>query len=377
MWTCSWAAHAALVSFSVRIQDDLRVADVELMDKQGAAYVSLPSLISQIGGGWDIAPERVQVDLDAKTAWLKLNTTQVNASLGDFFLNRPVIEQGNDALIALEDVPVLFEKAFRLTIKQDVPVTVPPQPPPQTAAPSTQGAAVPPSTEAPLPATLPEPSPPAASEPRRPVDRPVDIVIVDPGHGGKDTGCEGPGGLKEGALALAVAQRVCAALEKNSRLKAVLTRDNDRDLTRKERIAFADAQNGDLLISVHAGASFAQGAHGFETFCCAGESAGGARSGRDSRRGAAYAQRSRGFAEAVAGALQETTGAENRGVHEAPCAILLDVSMSGIVVEMGFLTNPTDEALLQTEAYQEKIAAGIAAGVNKHLENGTTGGTPR
>ncbi|MCX5759315.1 MAG: hypothetical protein NTU83_12555 [Candidatus Hydrogenedentes bacterium] len=86
----SCVAYAGLASFSIRVQDDLRVADVEVVGVGSESYVSLSSLVSQMGGGCRVTPERVQVDLAAKAAWLNLDVTQVSSSLGVFNLAHPV-----------------------------------------------------------------------------------------------------------------------------------------------------------------------------------------------------------------------------------------------------------------------------------------------
>jgi N-acetylmuramoyl-L-alanine amidase len=335
---------AALVSFSARVQEELRIADTELVERQGVAYVSLSSLVRQIGGGCTVTPDRVQVDLVAKTAWLKPNTAQVTASLGDFTLRHPIVKEGNDVRIALGDVASFFDKAFLLVIRQDAEPAVP-----QTDSVPAPGAVS-----------------PAAPEPSRGISRPVEVVIVDPGHGGHDTGCEGPAGLKESALSLALAQKVRHALEQGSPLKALLTRDTDRDATRNERITFANSHKGDLIVSLHAGAGFAQSAAGFESFC--------ANAGNPARIGGEYAEKSLAAADKVAGALAEFTGSANRGVHQAPCAVLSDVAMPGFLIEVGFLTNPAEETLLQTEAFQDKIAQGIAAGIKRYVDAVVGGG---
>jgi hypothetical protein len=133
-------ACAEVVGFSVRIQDELRVADVEVVDKQGIPYIPLSALVKQVGGGCTVAPGRVQVDLAAKTARLRLNSREVSSSLGDFTLSYSILEAADEALIAFSDVVSFFDKAFFLDIRPDRPPAQPPEqrpeePPTQVVAP--------------------------------------------------------------------------------------------------------------------------------------------------------------------------------------------------------------------------------------------------
>ena len=365
-------ACADVVGFSVRIQDELRVADVEVVDKQGIPYIPLSALVKQVGGGCTVAPGRVQVDLAAKTAWLRLNSREVSSSLGDFTLNYPILEAADEALIAFSDAVSFFDKAFFLDIRPDRTPAQPPEqkpeePPTQVVAPE-------------APVRLSAPAAPS-SGPQRPVDRPIQVIILDPGHGGADTGCQGSAGAKESALTLALAQKLLKALQAGGDLTVTMTREKDQALTRHERVTFANAGKGDLIVSLHCGASLSQAANGFEIFCCnaddsRGQESSNASSSAQTRPGNAYAARSLDVAGAVSEALAEQTRSKNRGVHSMPCAVLSDLPMWGLLIEVGFLTNPAEETLLQTDAYQDKLAQGIAAGIKRYLEGGWKGKGP-
>ena len=369
--------HAALVSFSVQVQDELRVADAELVDRQGVAYLSLSALVYQVGGACRLLPDRVQVDLAAKSAWLQNNAAEVKGSLENFPLGHPVLLESENVLIALSDVTPFFDKAFRLRFRQDG------SPPAEPAAQAPPSAPVPQPVPTEPPPSTPEPAqPPPASptEAQRSVYRPVQMVIIDPGHGGNDTGCEGPAGLKENALTLAVGQKLRQALEKDGKVKVFLTRDKSRDLSGKERVALANANKGDLFVSLHAGGGFSQTASGFVIFCCSKSGAEPdyvAKPASATRAGDVYAGNSKQVAVTLAAAIGETTGATYRGTHAMPCQVLNDLPMPSVLIEMGCLSNPAEETVLQTEAYQDKVAQGIAAGIRKCAEAQAGGGTPR
>ncbi len=193
----------------------------------------------------------------------------------------------------------------------------------------------------------------------------IGTVVIDPGHGGSDTGCEGSGGLKESALTLALAQRVEREITSDGTTKVVLTRDKDRLVARDERVGLANSNKGNLFLSLHAGAGFAAAAHGFEIFCQPlpqPPQDGGAAPQTPS----GYAKESLAIAQCIAPALTQAAEAKDRGVRFIACQVLKDVSMPSLLIEVGFLSNPNEEKLLQSEAYLDKIAQGIAAGLRNY-----------
>ena len=200
----------------------------------------------------------------------------------------------------------------------------------------------------------------------------IKVIILDPGHSGNDAGCRGPDGLSEKDLVLAVARRLGPLLQTTLGAKVLLTRAGDDDMTLEERASFANRNDGDLLVSIHAGASFSTTARGFELFCPAYGHASHEEGGRGATRRpvaaqSSYVDPSREIAEAVAAGLAAETSTPPRGVHEVGCRLLKDVAMPGLLIEVGFLTNPAEAALLGTEAYQDKIALGIAAGLRAYV----------
>jgi len=392
----AWA-QAGPVGFSVSTREGVKTARVEPVDRNGVVYVPLGALVSQVGGGYKMTPDRAQIDLAGKSAWLRPNTTQVSASLGIFVLGAPVVQAGNDVLIAASDVAVFFEKAFRLAAKQQgaapsAPVQ-PVEPEPQAieplgteqpdeapvesleplvkqvaveTLPAPGVAAVEPAEGAALPTDgIPGAGPIAKAAERpavgaeRPVDRPIGVVIIDPGHGGNDIGCQGTTGVTEEAVVFAVAEKLQQALEQGSPLKTVLTRDKERSVSRTERVFLAHGRKGDLLISLHAGAALSGAQQGCRVFVCG--PGGGFAGGR-------YAARSREVAGAVAAGVEEATGRRSGGIYQLGCHVVREAAMPGLMIEVGMLTNPEEERLLATEDYQAKLAGGIATGIKKYME---------
>ena len=93
-----------------------------------------------------------------------------------------------------------------------------------------------------------------------------DTIIIDPGHGGKDPGAVGYRGSKEKDIVLDVSKRLAKKIERNSKTKVILTREEDIFVRLQDRTKFANANEGDLFISIHTNAAEDRRARGFETF---------------------------------------------------------------------------------------------------------------
>ncbi|HJQ69287.1 MAG TPA: N-acetylmuramoyl-L-alanine amidase [Blastocatellia bacterium] len=230
----------------------------------------------------------------------------------------------------------------------------------------------------------------------RTADAPVKCVVIDPGHGGHDTGTISPGGMKEKDLVLDVARRLRSYIKRNyPDVEVILTRDADRFIALEERTAIANSRRADLFISIHANASPSKAASGVETFFLSPDRAKSedlqaanrenAKSASDStadklqpvvasvtvgnrvaesRELARYIQA--GLVRGIGAASPRT--AANRGVKHAPFVVLLGAAMPSVLAEVSFMSNPRDEALLQTSAFRERIAASLFAGFNSYLK---------
>ncbi len=385
---------ATPVSVSAQIGGQSHAATAPASEIGGVTYVSLSKLITDLGGACSVTPDRSQVDLAAKSAWLKAGSTHVTASLETFELAYPIVQRGGEVWLSAHDLTPLFKSAFRIDLAQGASPTAPTPPPSaesgeslaleplaplsERATTAVEELAPPAAPAADLDAlseslTPLEPldarQPSAPKQPERSVARGIDVIVINPGHGGNDTGCVGQSGLRECDLTLAIAQRLQQALAQETGAKAILTRDGDSMVSHRQRANLANSNKGDLFLSIHAGGGYAPEAHGCEVFCSAPLPGGAA-----APAGGAYTDRSFAVAQRVAPALAKATEASDRGARAIPCQLLKDVSMPGILVEVGFLTNLSEEALLQSEAYQEKIARGIAAGIREYLDGGKSGG---
>lgn len=221
----------------------------------------------------------------------------------------------------------------------------------------------------------------------------VSRIVVDAGHGGKDPGAKGPGGLQEKDFTLVIAK----ALARRLRLEGFdvyLTRDSDVFLTLEERTAFANKKRADLFISIHINASDDSSAQGIETYflnlttdssaieVAARENATTSKSISDlqliindlmlnskineSCRFANCVQKS-----IISSVLATDYTGKDFGVKQAPFYVLLGAQMPAILCELGFITNNADSSLLQSDAYQATLIDGIAKGINKYIMNTT------
>ena len=201
--------------------------------------------------------------------------------------------------------------------------------------------------------------------------RPIRLVVLDPGHGGLDAGSIGAKGVREATVTLDIARRT-AKLLRARKIEVVLTRDRDRTRSTIERAQIANGAGADLLVSIHANSSWAADAEGFEIYCL-GE-------GRipETKSSASidfvswdvaqssHVARSCDVARAVQLSLARELGLRNRGVNHAPLPLLRCANLPAIEVDVGFLSHPSDEALLGTAVFREQVARAVAAGIEHY-----------
>ncbi|AIQ75416.1 MULTISPECIES: N-acetylmuramoyl-L-alanine amidase [Paenibacillus] len=173
------------------------------------------------------------------------------------------------------------------------------------------------------------------------------LVVLDAGHGAKDSGAVGVTGKYEKNFNLAIVLKTAALLKKESNIDVVLTRSDDTFLELKDRAAMANNLKADLFISVHANSSASSAASGTET----------------------YYQReaSKALAKVMHKYLVEATGLSDRGVRYGNFHVIRETKMPAVLLEVGYLSNKKDETLLFTEALQNKVAASIVSGIKEYL----------
>ena len=223
----------------------------------------------------------------------------------------------------------------------------------------------------------------------------LDVIVIDPGHGGKDAGSVGPGGYYEKKAALGIALKLGALVEKHlDGVKVVYTRKDDRFVELYKRGQIANKYKGKLFISIHANSTPQKPskASGFETYIlrpgktdaainvAARENA-VVKYESDKERYANLSdidfiltsmQRSQDvrYSEKFAGYVQQELGKQlnirNRGVSQAGFLVLIGAAMPNVLIETAFISNPDEEDLLKSSVGQLSYARGIFNAIKKY-----------
>jgi N-acetylmuramoyl-L-alanine amidase len=167
-------------------------------------------------------------------------------------------------------------------------------------------------------------------------------VVIDPGHGGFDRGGIRGQRVPEKMVALDTALRLQKLLQRAG-LRTVMTRSTDVFVPLAVRSAIANSERDAVFVSIHYNASPRSSAHGIETYS-------------ENNRGAALAAR-------IQRQLITRVSTENRGVRSAEYYVLRKCRLPAVLVECGFLTNPTEAQLALTPGYRQEVAEQIAAGI--------------
>jgi len=219
----------------------------------------------------------------------------------------------------------------------------------------------------------------------------VGRIVIDPGHGGHDTGTIGPSGLQEKDLVLDIALKLKTLVEEKLGSEVLLTRADDTFVALEERTAMANHSQADLFLSIHANSSRNRRVSGVETFFLdfassldAEEIAARENSSaqktifelqdlvqkialkekiEESRELAQIVQKS------VTSQLQKAhSQTRDRGVKQAPFIVLIGANMPSILSEVSFVSNPSDEKLLKSSSYRQKLAEALCRGIEAYAE---------
>ena len=224
----------------------------------------------------------------------------------------------------------------------------------------------------------------------------ISKIVIDPGHGGKDPGAIGPHGEKEKDITLAIGKALAKRLKEEG-FEVFLTRDEDIFIPLEERTAFANKKKADLFISIHVNSNPNKSLDGVETYflnmtkddyaikVAATENETTTKSLSDlqfiindlmlnskineSSKFATYVQNS-----IISSHEKSDHTCQNHGVKQALFYVLVGAQMPAILIETGFITNPTECKLLQKESYQNSIIDGIIHGINAYANNGADSG---
>ena len=269
----------------------------------------------------------------------------------------------------------------------------PAEEPKETAAPiqATVGTGIP-AGDVPAPSTALPPAgrPAGAQEAKK-----FRTIVIDPGHGGLETGAKGKFGALEKDVTLAISLKLKDIIEKNLVFRVFLTREKDTDVSLENRSALANNHKAELFISVHANGSVRKNARGSETYFLSLNS-----TDEESRRLAymentsgllegqieqenqddvklilwdlaqsAYLKQSSLLAENIQAGLNELLGTLDRGVKQAPFKVLTGVACPAVLVEIAFISNPGEEKELGSEEFQNNVARAIYLSLVEYFKN--------
>ncbi len=247
-------------------------------------------------------------------------------------------------------------------------------------------------------------SPPALASPEapsqvlfapQPPPKPYRVrVMIDPGHGGKDSGAVGPTGLKEKDVVLSIGRMVREKLARIGEYEVRMTRDTDVFIPLEERTAMANKWQADVFVSLHINASRNRHAEGVSTYVLS--------RGASNREDLEVAARENGVPVAklsgvkfiiddlftgnrkneslrLAKTLNDAIfrkvssryrNVQNLGLKQAPFYVLVGARMTAVLVESSFISNAREEERLRDPAYMERIADGVVEAVRYYGQNG-------
>lgn len=221
------------------------------------------------------------------------------------------------------------------------------------------------------------------------------LIVIDPGHGGEHEGAVGACGAREKDVVLEIGTRLAAILDASGRVRTMLTRSSDETVELQQRAELANQAGAALFVSIHANSAATPASHGIETFFLS-------RNGSDRRLRQLVQRENEGqspesvrprstveqilanmtlsathhesqrLAARVQALLPGRANTRDRGVLQAPFIVLMGARMASVLVEVGFLTNPEECALLAQAEHQGLLARSLAAALLAHVAGEST-----
>lgn len=220
----------------------------------------------------------------------------------------------------------------------------------------------------------------------------LDTIVIDAGHGGKDSGTRSANGILEKDIVLDVALKLGRYLQENLDVDVVYTRENDRFISLEGRGHIANKAGGKLFVSIHANAAANRRARGTETYFLGLHKTDAARkvmkrenevihleaddsayleyanmtSVIQTLAQSAYMRQSQALAEAIEDQFENRAGRQSRGVKQAGFYVLYGASMPAVLVELGFLSHPGEAAFMRSEDGQAYLASAIFRAIRRY-----------
>jgi N-acetylmuramoyl-L-alanine amidase len=219
----------------------------------------------------------------------------------------------------------------------------------------------------------------------------IKTIVIDPGHGGRQTGAISDSGVAEKGITLDVALRLRRLME-NGPFDVFLTRDTDQTMPLEKRVAFANSKSADLFVSIHVNWMEPRSIRGLETyFVGPTDDPAALNLARIENRESSYSfadyrhilekiyvdarrEESRRLAKSIQTELyqslrQSDHDVSNRGIKMAPFVVLVGTQMPAILVELSSLSNDDEVKLLTNPDYREKIAHALLKGIRSYANN--------
>ena len=230
-------------------------------------------------------------------------------------------------------------------------------------------------------------------------DNKIDVIVIDPGHGGGDYGAIGKGGTREKDVVLGISKELAKLIRKDKQFKVIMTRDRDKTLTLQQRADVANKAAADLFISIHANSSLKRNVRGWNVFFLAPAKNDSARAvaqfensaflkdqrladtdptagmmeyGDDPILGilnemimTEFQAESHDFAMMADREMRRAVDIPARGVDQAGFYVLNMVFSPSVLVESGFISNKNEEKLLKSSKYQKKVAKALYQAIKR------------
>lgn len=173
-------------------------------------------------------------------------------------------------------------------------------------------------------------------------------ILIDPGHGGRDNGTTGLKGTLEKKMTLQTGQLLYNKL-KTAGANVILTRNNDSYLSLASRVSMSHYHQADAFISIHYDSSLDPTAKGMTTYY--------------------YSSNQKALASSVHRSTSEYSKLKDRGVRFGDYHVIRENKQNAILLELGYLSNPTEEFILNTNVFQEQVTSGILQGISNYFKD--------
>ncbi len=181
-------------------------------------------------------------------------------------------------------------------------------------------------------------------------------IVLDPGHGGKDPGAVSPNGTREKDVNLSIGLKTRDKLNTLG-YDVIMTRSDDTFVDLYERARIANRNNADIFLSIHHNSTLNNGVRGLEILYC------------PRGQGTSKTDDQYPLAEAISKGILEKTKGLDRGIIQRPNLVVIrETNMSAVLIEVGYLSNASEEANIISDTYQNKVVEGIILGVQKYFE---------